>query len=160
MSQCLRLFHMMMIAFITFKSSLVPLFEGLWSSNSWEFEVSGFRRNRTDDLGIDSPSLWPTEPRAHVRSKNSLASCQRCRHSVESRALTCSFKHGDLIAWSLLSWHPTHTYLWGRLCFVHHWNGVVRFVSQEFWFDKGFVIWNFRNYAVLEFKSFSPLINW
>ena len=57
-----------MIAFITFKSSLVPLFEGLWSSNSWEFEVLGFRRNRTDDLGIDSPSLWPTEPRLHVRS--------------------------------------------------------------------------------------------
>ena len=21
-------------------------------------------------------------------------------------------------AWSLLSWHPTHTYLWGRLCFI------------------------------------------
>ena len=59
---------MMMIAFITFKSSLVPLFEGLWSSNSWEFEVAGFRRNRIDDLGIDSPSLWPTEPRLHVRS--------------------------------------------------------------------------------------------
>jgi len=33
---------MMMIAIITFKSSLVPLFEGLWSSNSWEFELSGF----------------------------------------------------------------------------------------------------------------------
>ena len=48
--------RMMMIAFITFKSSLVPLFEGLWSSNSWEFELSGFRRNRTDDLGIDSHS--------------------------------------------------------------------------------------------------------
>ena len=46
---------MMMIAFITFKSSSVPLFEGLWSSNSWEFELSGFSRNRTDDLGIDSP---------------------------------------------------------------------------------------------------------
>ena len=60
--------RMMMIAFITFKSSLVPLFEGLWSSNSWEFELSGFSRNRTDDLGIDSPSLWPTEPRLHVRS--------------------------------------------------------------------------------------------
>ena len=59
---------MMMIAFITFKSSLVPLFEGLWSWNSWEFELSGFSRNRTDDLGIDSPSLWPTEPRLHVRS--------------------------------------------------------------------------------------------
>jgi len=41
----------MMIAFITFNSSLVPLFEGLWSSNPWEFELSGFRRNRTDDLG-------------------------------------------------------------------------------------------------------------
>ena len=40
-----------MIAFITFNSSLVPLFEGLWSSNPWEFELSGFRRNRTDDLG-------------------------------------------------------------------------------------------------------------
>ena len=60
---------MMMIAFITFKSSLVPLFEGLWSSNSSEFEFSGFWRNRTDDLGIDSPSLWPTEPRLHVRSR-------------------------------------------------------------------------------------------
>ena len=58
----------MMIAFITFKSSLVPLFEGVWCSNSWEYELSGFRRNRTDDLGIDSPSLWPTEPRLHVRS--------------------------------------------------------------------------------------------
>ena len=60
--------QMMMIAFITFKSSLVPLFEGLWSSNSWEFELSGFSRNRTDDLGIDSPSLWPTEPRLHVKT--------------------------------------------------------------------------------------------
>ena len=35
--------------------------------------------------------------------KNSLASCQWCGHSVEPRALTCPFKHGDLIAWSLLS---------------------------------------------------------
>ena len=61
---------MIMIAFITFNSSLVPLFEGLWSSNPWEFELSGFRRNRTDDLGIDSPLLWPTEPRLHVRYYN------------------------------------------------------------------------------------------
>jgi len=35
--------------------------------------------------------------------KNSLASCQRCRHSVEPRALKCLFKRSDLIAWSLLS---------------------------------------------------------
>jgi len=55
-----------MIVFITFKSSLVPLFEGLWSLNSWEFELSGFSRDRTDDLGMDSPSLWPTEARLHV----------------------------------------------------------------------------------------------
>ena len=38
---------LMMIAFITFKSSLVPLFEGLWSSNSWEFELSGLKLTRT-----------------------------------------------------------------------------------------------------------------
>jgi len=32
--------------------------------------VLGFRlgRNRTDDLGIKSSSLWPTDPRLHVRS--------------------------------------------------------------------------------------------
>jgi len=48
---------MMMIAFITFNSSLVPLIEGLCSPNPSEFEFSGFRRNRTDDLVINSPSL-------------------------------------------------------------------------------------------------------
>ena len=58
-----------MIAFITFNSSLVPLFESLRSSNSWEFEFSGFGQNRTDDLGINSTLLWPTEPRLHVRSQ-------------------------------------------------------------------------------------------
>jgi len=31
---------------------------------------------------------------------NSLASCQRCRHSIESRALTCPFKQSNLSAWS------------------------------------------------------------
>ena len=51
--------------------------------------------------------------------KNSLASCQWYSHSVKPRALTCPFKHSDLIAWSLLIGHPTHKYLWGRLCFVH-----------------------------------------
>ena len=59
---------MMMIAFITFSSSLVPLIQGLCGSNPWEFEFSGFRRNQTDDLGINSLLLWPTEPRLHVRS--------------------------------------------------------------------------------------------
>jgi len=32
--------------------------------------------------------------------KNSLASCQRCRHSVEPRALPCTFKQINLSAWS------------------------------------------------------------
>ena len=48
---------MMMIALITFKSSIAPLVEGLCSSNPWKFQCLGFRRNRTDDLGIKSPSL-------------------------------------------------------------------------------------------------------
>jgi len=50
--------------------------------------------------------------------KNSLASCQRYRHSVESCTLTCPFKQSNLSAWSLLSWNPTNTYLQGRLCFI------------------------------------------
>ena len=32
--------------------------------------------------------------------KNSLASCQQCRHSVEPRALTCPFKQSNLSSWS------------------------------------------------------------
>jgi len=47
---------MMMNALITFKSSSVPLIQGLCSLNPWDFESSGFRRNRTDDLKINSPS--------------------------------------------------------------------------------------------------------
>jgi len=56
--------------------------------------------------------------RGFLVHKNSLASCQRRCHGVEPHALTCPFKHSDLIAWSLWSWHPTHKYLWGRLYFV------------------------------------------
>jgi len=59
--------------------------------------------------------LSPT--RGVLVHKNSLASCQRCRHSVEPRAMTCPFKQSNLSAWSLMTWHPTHKYLWGRLCF-------------------------------------------
>ena len=53
-----------MIAFITCNSNLVPLLEGLCSSNPWRFEFSifgSFCRNRTEDLRINSPALWPTE---------------------------------------------------------------------------------------------------
>jgi len=37
--------------------------------------------------------------------------------------------------------------------FFWNWNGVVRFVSQEVWFDKGFVIQNFRNYCLVQIVS-------
>jgi len=38
--------------------------------------------------------------RGDLVHKNSLASCQRCRHSVEPRALTCPFKQSNLSAGS------------------------------------------------------------
>ena len=59
----------MMSAFITFNSNLVPLIEGLCRSNPWEFDFSGFRQNRTDDLGMNSSLLWRTEPHLHGRPK-------------------------------------------------------------------------------------------
>jgi len=94
--------------------------------------------------------------------KNSLASCQRCRHSVEPRALTCPFKHSDLIAWSLLIGHPTHKYLWGRLCLVHVCCllSTVTVTPAETWIMST-SLWSRRcDHSVLEFKSFSLLINW
>jgi len=39
----------------------------------------------------------------------------RCCLSVASRAVTCPLKQSNLSAWSLLSWHSTHTHLWVRL---------------------------------------------
>jgi len=36
---------------------------------------------------------------------------------------------------------------------IWYWNRVVQFVSQEVWFDKGFVIWHFRNYCLLHIVS-------
>jgi len=63
------LFCMMVIAFFTFSSSLEPLIEGVRSWNLGEFELSGFRRNWTDNLRINSPSVLPIEPHLRVRSK-------------------------------------------------------------------------------------------
>jgi len=85
--------------------------------------------------------------------KNSLASCQRCRHSVEPRALTCPFKQSNLSAWSLLSWHPAHKYLWGRLCF-----DLTKGVSCDtfvitVWYK--LCCWD---HSVLELESFWPLM--
>ena len=89
--------------------------------------------------------------------KNSLASYQWCRHSVEPCALTCPFKQSNLSAWSC-----SNLYALGQafpLLYVvsyklfWNWNGVVRFVSQEVWFDKGFVIWNFLHYCLVQTVS-------
>jgi len=55
--------------------------------------------------------LPPKEGRGILVHKNSLASYQRYCHSVDSCALTRPFKQSNLSAWSLLSGHPTHTYL-------------------------------------------------
>ena len=45
---------------------------------------SGFRRNRTDDLWINSPSLWPSEPRLHVRSEINPKHAVFCGHSWQA----------------------------------------------------------------------------
>ena len=73
---------------------------------------------------------WTASKRGALVHKNSLASCQGCRHSIELRALTCPFKQSNRSAWSLLIWHPTHIYLWGRLCFIQ----VVRSPPSPFYY--------------------------
>jgi len=54
---------------------------------------------------------WTPSKRGVLVLKNSFASCQRYRHSVEPCALKCNFKQSNLSAWSPFNWHPTHTYL-------------------------------------------------
>ena len=79
----------LMIAFITCKCNLVPLLEGLCSSNLFRSDFSVFWvfcRKRTDDLGIDSPALWPTE----LVLQNSLVFSYLTSHS-EWCCLRCFF---------------------------------------------------------------------
>jgi len=84
----------------------------------WKHDISSASKRTFPGFFAFFLVAQPSPKRGVLVHKNSLASCQRCRHSVEPRALMCPLKHSDLIAWSLLSWHPTHKYLWGRLCFV------------------------------------------
>ena len=102
-------------------------------------------------FGCSTPSK-----RGVLVHKNSLAFCQRCRHSVEPRAVTCPFKQSNLSAWSLLSWHPTHTYLRRRLCFD---------LTKGLLFDTFVITVWYKlcpqwGHFELEFKSFSPLMYW
>jgi hypothetical protein len=68
---------MMIIAFITFNSGWLPLIEGLCSWNPWEFEVSGFRRNRTDDRARGK--RWGFSPGAAVCYSLSARAYTDCR---------------------------------------------------------------------------------
>ena len=63
-------YHWLMIAFITWNSNSSPLIEGLSISNPCRFDLSVFEGlpGRTDDLGINSPALWPTEPSSQIAS--------------------------------------------------------------------------------------------
>jgi len=72
---------MMMIALIPFDSSLVLLIEHVCISNSWKFkfEFSGFGRNRTNDLGINSASLWPNN---HACTWDTFSRSPSLRHGV------------------------------------------------------------------------------
>jgi len=86
---------MMIIAFITFNYSSVPLIEGLCSSNPWESEFLDFRRNRTDDLtvpGFDQLSyvyMWGLNmsicqiKSCHTVSTDNMSICHNSCH-VES----------------------------------------------------------------------------
>ena len=84
--------------------------------------------------------------------KNSLASYQRCCHSVEPRALRCPWKRIEIslvfvtIMLNVLMYIVSNKLFW-------NWNGVVRFVSQKVWFDKGFVISNFRDNCLVQIVS-------
>ena len=84
-------------------------------SNLWELEFSGFRRNRTDDLGINSPSLWPTEARLHVRScvikypkcTPELSPKAHCQQSISFTILTSTawWTLPPFFAQFLRTWH-------------------------------------------------------
>ena len=78
------------------------------------FENMALVARRTKHFRIFLAMFWVAQlspERGVLVQKNSLVSCQRCRQSVEPRALTCSFKHSELIVWSILIGHPTHKYL-------------------------------------------------
>jgi len=73
--------------------------------------------------------------------------CQRCRRRREETA--CKRKRTEIslvfvtIMLHVLTYVVSNKLFWNWYC-------VVPFVSQEVWFDKGFVIWNFRNYCSIQ----------
>ena len=112
---------MMMFALITFNShgGLAPMIQSLCSSNPWEFESRRLRHNRTDNIRINSPSLWLTEPRLHVRSIkttwNALISTKTlCTERFFDTSISVEPLYG--VSWSkselLNVLHLAHTQCW------------------------------------------------
>ena len=103
---------MMMSAFITY-SSLVPLIEGLCSSNPWVFEYSGVRWDQTDDRGINPRSYQLTH--AYTWGQVCVLGCQYLQ-----------------TLWVLCSASGSHTRAWfSRNGFGHIWGGVLRHISTS-----------------------------
>ena len=109
------------IALITWNSHLVPLFQGLFSSNLCKFELSrsgflGFCRNRTDDLGIASPALWPPElvlhrvecytHSTHSQTQTHMCPCHKMGFNVKKASIKMTLKSKLLFNywWGTISW--------------------------------------------------------
>jgi len=82
-----------------------------FAASAAKFDISSPSERAVPGFCGNFFGCWTPSNRGVLVHKNSLASCQRCRHSVVPRALTCPFKRSNLSTWSLLSWHPAHTYL-------------------------------------------------
>jgi len=76
--------------------------------------------------------------------------CQRFRRRREEAA--CKRKRTEIsLVFVTIMLHVLMYVVSNKLFW--NWNGVVRFVSQEVWRDKGFVIWNFFNYCWVQIVS-------
>jgi len=76
--------------------------------------------------------------------------CQRFRMRREETA--CKWKRTEISLVFVTIMLHVLTYVVSKKSFWN-WNSFVWFVSQEVWFDKGFVIWNFRNYCLVQILS-------
>ena len=112
--------------------------------------------------------------RGALVQKISLASCQRCRHSVEPRALTCPFKQGRLSAWSrqkcrLLVGHSPCCTLFLINCsgiemvlcdlYLKRFDLTKSLLFETFLLTVWYKLWR-CDHPVLELESFSPPMNW
>jgi len=106
--------------------------------------------------------------------KNSLTSCQQCRHSVEPRALTCPFKQSNLSAWSRqncrleVKYFPCYT-LFRINCFgiemvlcdlyLKRFDLTKGFLFKTFLISVWYKVWR-CDHSVLKLEPFSPRMNW